>query len=592
MKMVRQWRYILLATLAIVAVAVLAACSSSDNTTSTPTSNASGTATAAADNRQPGGTITIQSLEFQSLDPHYSNFSQDISLQRMLWRGLYSLDKNNVPQPAMAASAPTISADGKTYTIKLKSGLKWSDGQPLVAKDFEAGLKRTCNPVVAGQYEYVLDASIVGCADFFNALAGPDKKAGTADDLKPADAGLPALEAAVGVKATDATTLTITLVQAQPTFKLLLALWMTFPVPTHLARFAAETADAPADWGTDVTALVYNGPYMAKEYVKQDHVTVVPNPNWAAPEGVKPTLDSITMKFIEDNATADNAFRTGELSAAIADLAQLASLKTEFGSGFVTTAQPATTGLEMEVKNPPLDNVKVRLAISQSIDRTSLVQVVYGGAYLPTTSWVPQTVGGAAPDAFNADIGYDPVKAKANLAAAGYPNGQGFPTLKFTIRDTPTNQNLFAFLQKAFKDTLNINIEANVVDSKTRSTDFNTHNFQLFPGGWIQDYPDPENWIVGLFDTGGGNNGYECSDPTIDANIAKAHFDTNETERLQLYQDTNKQIVTTICGIAPYYHSTLNTLISSKITGLAENTGSQDSIVPGDWRSEAWGLKK
>lgn len=590
MTFLKPWRFLLLALLAVAAVAAFSACGDDDSGGATKTP--AGTATSAADNRQQGGTITLHSVEFQSLDPHYSNFSQDIGLQRKMWRGLYTLDKDNNAKPSMAASDPTISADGKTYTIKLRSGLKWSDGQPLTAKNFEAGLKRTCNPVIAGQYEYVLDASIVGCADFYNALNGPDKKPGTADDLKPADAGLPAKEAAVGVKATDDATLTINLVQAQPTFKLILALWMTFPVPTHLARFASQTADKPADWGTDVSALVYNGPYKATEYVKQDHITFVPNPNWAAPEGVKPTLDKIVVKFIESCAVADNAFRTGELDEACADLTQLASLKAEFGSRFSTTAQPTTIGLEMDVGKPPLDKLEVRLAISQSIDRNQLVQVVYSGAYQPTTTWLPATVHGAAPDFYNADIGYDPVKAKANLTKAGYANGAGFPTLKFTMRDTPTNQNLFAFLQKAFKDTLNINIEADVVDAPTRSRKFNTHNFQLLPGGWIQDYPDPENWIVGLFDTGGGNNGYECSDPDIDANVKKAQYDTNETERIKLYQDINKLIVTRVCGIAPYYHATLNTLISDKIVGMKENTAGQDSMMPGDWRSEAWGLKK
>ncbi len=591
MRLPLGWRVWPVALLVILALSIGAACGGGGEEKATGSPGAT-TPAGTGDLRRQGGTITLQDIEFQSLDPHYSNFSQDIAIQRGLWRGLYTLDKDNNPKPSMAASDPTISADGKTYTIKLKTGLKWSDGQPLIAKDFEAGIKRTCNPVIAGQYEYVLDASIVGCADFYAGLNGPDGKPGTDDDLKPADAGLPAKEAAVGAKATDDTTLTINLVQAQPTFKLILALWMTFPVPTHLARFASQTADKPADWGTDVSALVYNGPYIATEYVKQDHITFVPNPNWAAPEGIKPTLDKIIAKFIEDNAVADNAFRSGELDAAIADLAQLASLKTEFGSRFVTTPQPTTIGLEMEVQKPPLDKLEVRLAISQSIDRKQLVDVVYGGAYQPTTTWLPQTVHGAAPDAFQTDIGYDPVKAAANMTKAGFPGGAGFPNLKMTYRDTPTNQNLFAFLQKAFKDTLGISITADVVDGPTRSRKFNTHDFQLFPGGWIQDYPDPENWIVGLFNTGGGNNGYECSDPVIDAKVKQAQFDTNETERIKLYQDVNKQIVTTICGIAPYYHATLNSLISDKIVGMKENTAGQDSLFPGDWRCEAWGLKK
>ncbi|MDP2948839.1 MAG: ABC transporter substrate-binding protein, partial [Chloroflexota bacterium] len=127
-----------------------------------------GTPTAAAGQRIQGGTLTVASFEFASLDPHFSSFAQDISLHRMLWRGLYALDKDNKPQPSMAAELPQISADGTTYTIKLRNGLKWSDGQPLTAADFEFGIKRTCNPVIAGEYEYIIDASVVGCAAHYS----------------------------------------------------------------------------------------------------------------------------------------------------------------------------------------------------------------------------------------------------------------------------------------------------------------------------------------------------------------------------------------------------------------------------------------
>src|SRR5437899_10683291 len=141
----KHWRHLLLTLTALAALAALAACSSSDETKTT------GSATPAGDARIKGGTLTVQNLEFQSSDPHYSNFAQDISLERMLWRGLYTLDKENKPQPAMADGMPKISADGKTYTVKLKSGLKWSDNKPLVAKDFALAVLRSCNPDNAGQ---------------------------------------------------------------------------------------------------------------------------------------------------------------------------------------------------------------------------------------------------------------------------------------------------------------------------------------------------------------------------------------------------------------------------------------------------------
>src|SRR5439155_1127299 len=133
------------------------------------------------------------------------------------------------------------------------------------------------------------------------------------------------------------------------------------------------------------------------------------------------------------------------------------------------------------------------------------------------------TAGGAAPDAFETDIGFDKASAQKHLADAGFPNGQGFPLLKMLVRDTPEARAQAEFLKKGFKEILNIDTELDPVDSATRSQRLNDHQYELAPrSGWSQDYPDPENWIISLFDTGGSNNVYTCSDKDIDALIMKA----------------------------------------------------------------------
>jgi oligopeptide transport system substrate-binding protein len=144
-----------------------------------------------------------------------------------VWRGLYHLDVNDKPQPAMADGAPQVSSDGKTYTIKLKKDLKWSDGQPLTAEDFVLGIQRTCNPDVAGHYQYIL-TNIVGCDDYYNAA---QKSAAEKEELRKK----------VGVRAVDARTLEVKLQEAQPTFPIILALWPTFPAPKH----KLASVDAP-----------------------------------------------------------------------------------------------------------------------------------------------------------------------------------------------------------------------------------------------------------------------------------------------------------------------------------------------------------
>ena len=134
-----KWRMLLsiFAVFAIMAVSV--ACGDDDD------DDDGGDETPTTTTQAPSGTITIGGLQFETWDPHFSDFAQDIAHFFMVWRGAYELDLDNKPVPSMAAGAPTVSSDGKTYTVKLQSGLKWSDGTAMTAADFVAGIQRTCN---------------------------------------------------------------------------------------------------------------------------------------------------------------------------------------------------------------------------------------------------------------------------------------------------------------------------------------------------------------------------------------------------------------------------------------------------------------
>jgi oligopeptide transport system substrate-binding protein len=530
----------------------------------------------AADNRQDGGELVVHGNEFASLDPHFSSFAQDISLHRMLWRGLYSLDIDNqlvFDANGIAAGEPEISEDGLMVTVTLNAGLTWSDGDDLTAEDYVAGIIRTCNPVNAGQYQYVL-VNIVGCDEFY-----------TAD---PAVDDLPALQDAVGVTAVDDLTIQFSLIEPQPTFPILLALWMTFPVPAHLDRFATATAEAPGDWGTDPAGLVYNGPYMLTSYTQQDNATLEPNPNWSGL--IKPTLDQLTIRFIDDNSVANNAYRNDELQYSFVDTAQLATIPDEFGDEYVKFLLPSTRGLQIQLANETLADLDVRLALAKAIDRETMVEVVVQGANEPTTSWIPEVTSGVPIGTFDEVIGFDPEAAQQHLADAGFPGGEGFPTLTILVGDTPAARATAEFLQQNFADILGITVEIEVVDAATRSTRFTEEQFDLFPGGWIQDYPDPENWILGQYDTEGTLNHYNCSNPDIDALVEQARFNTNNEERIEQYREIEALIVENVCGIAPYWHENNHHLVKPEVCGMKENVSGQDAFQAGDWIAEAWGL--
>ena len=591
----RSWRYLLLSMAAIGALVAFAACGDDDEggggAEETP-----GDGSPAAGERIQGGEMTVHHIEPQSLDPHFSSFAQDISFDRMIWRGLYSLDTNNEPQPAMAEGDPEISEDGKTFTVTLKDGLLWSDGDDLTAEDFVAGIIRTCDPVNAGEYQYLL-SNIVGCDDYFNILAGPDADPGTTDDNPTADSPeVTAAREAVGVTAVDDTTIEFSLINPGPTFQTILSLWMTFPVPSHLIPDPAQ----PWPAGPDAPgALAFNGPYMLTNYVAGTEATFEPNPNWSeeySPLGAAPTLDTLTLRFIDDHAVAVRALENDELDFALADLTQLEAQVTKYEptGQYKKLVRPSTRGLEMQLETVPLDNLEVRLAIGRGIDWQQMIDRCFGGGHEYTTTWIPEEIGGGQPpDAYADVLGIDIEAAKQQLADAGFPDGQGIPELRLVVRQGTESECAGQFIQEALRTNLGITANMEAVEGPVRSARFREESFDLFPGGWIQDYPDPENWVLGQFDEPGvGLNHYNCDDPEIQQLVAENEFNLDEEARIAAYERINEIISTGVCGVFVYYHEAEHYIKGTNVVGMFENSTGQDAVSAGDWAAEAWGLSE
>ena len=529
--------------------------------------------------------LIVQSGQPEFYDPHRSNFEQDIAIARMLWRGLYQLvateDGGVAVEPAMAADEPAVS--GNVYTVKLKAGLKWSDGVALTAKDFVYGVQRECDPDTASPYQYVLGASILGiagCDEFFGIKGTTDAP------LTPTDAEIQAARDAVGIKAIDDMTLEITLLAPKPTFTTIMSLWAAFPARQDVIEQFGDT------W-TDPGNIVTNGPFIITGLTPGagGEVVLEPNPNWALEP--KPALQKLTIKFLDDTEAAFRAFQTGELDITLVPAVEIPTIEADAAlkEQFLLVGAGRIWSVEMQLENEVIANPDVRLALSRAIDRETLVKVVYSDAYLPATYWLVQGLPGFQGNAaFEDIIGYDPEAAKAALAKAGYPNGEGFPTLKLTVLDRPDRKAEGEFLQKNWKDILGINVEIEAVDAKTRSSTFNSESFELFPGGWQNDYPDPENSIIGLFDTDGGNNHYNCSDPDIDAKLLAASQETDNAARIKLLQEAETLIVTTLCGAAPIYQTAMPYLVDSKMGGITPN-GQIDAAMPGNWCAECWYVK-
>ena len=556
-------------------LAIAAACGGDSTSKTTP---ASGGSTTAAGGGKPSGKITIAGTQFERWDPHSANFAQDIAHFYMVWRGLYEFDLQSKPVPSMADGDPVVSDGGKTYTVKLKKDLTWSDGTPMTADDFVAGVQRTCNPDVAGDYQFLL-SGIIGCdayaASNGNPKATPPKAALSAAEKET-------LRQAIGVKALDPLTIEYKLTDASPTFGTYLAMWPTFPVPTKKIAKPEDKWPGPLE-------NVYNGPFMPKEYTEKDHLTLIPNPNWSGKE--KPKVEQIVIRYIDEAAVAMNAYRNGEIDATGANLQELDVIQKEFGGkDLVEYPATRTIGLEFMLKDPTVGKKEVRVALSRAVDRGALNKIALKGANIPTTAWMPPDRSGVKAGTYDPLLGFDAAAAKASLAASGLDAKS--INLTLLLVDNASNKAVGEFLQNAWKTNLGLDVKLEFVDSKERSSRYNKLNYQIVTGGWQEDYPDPENWILPLWVTGASSNKTATSIPALDALAKKAQFNLKDEERRQQYRETEKLLLDGANGIAPLWHSANHRLVKPYIKGMVEEKRPGDTFVPGDWNPEFWSTSK
>ena len=237
-------------------------------------------------NVQPSGNqvINVNALQGEpdNIDPNKSSFATESAVISRVFEPLMTFDKDLKPQPA-AATGFDVSADGKTYTFHLRQGAKYSDGQPVKAKDFEYSFKRILDPNTAAEYaSFFSDAGIVGAADY-------NSGKGSAD--------------AVGVKATDDNTLQIQLENPVGYLPDLVALWVVPPLRQDIIQKAGD------GWAQDPATYIGNGPFKMTEWVHQDHITLVPNQNY---NGTQPKLQKATFLMVTDGEADYAAYRNNE----------------------------------------------------------------------------------------------------------------------------------------------------------------------------------------------------------------------------------------------------------------------------------------
>jgi len=496
-----------------------------------------------------------------TIDPNRASWSTERTIIMQVFEGLLGFNQDLSLRPIGAREIPTvankgISADGLTYTFKLKPNVTWSDGKKVTAKDYEYSIKRLFDPDLAAEYtSFYFD--IVGGEASYTAA---DKDAAAKKQLRDA----------VGVKAIDETTLEIKLASPRPTFLQLMALWPVYPVREDIiTQFGDKWIEPPNYIG--------NGPFLLAEWVHEDHITLKKNPDYW---GTKAKLDEIQVKMITDVNAQFAAYKNNELDISEIPAGTEKSTMSDpvLSKEILRYAELVTFGFQFNVSTAPFDNKKLRQALNAAVDRESFINNVRAGVGKAAYSWIPPGMPGYDAN-LGSDYHFNVQKAKQLLTEAGYADGSKVPELKLQYADTGINPTIAQFIQNQMKENLGINVALEPMERKafTQLVNSEKHTWAWF--GWGADYPDPDNWLPELFGTDAGNNHTTYSNAAFDAIAKEAKKELDNTKRLKLWADAQKMVVDDAPVLFMQNRERFR-LVKPSVRGL-KFTG-MDGDVPGD----------
>ena len=466
----------------------------------------------------------------KTIDPQLNSAVDGSKVIRNTFEGLMREIENGEVENGIAEGYE-VSEDGLVYTFHIRDNAKWSDGEDVTAKDFEYAWKRALNPNTAAEYAYQL--FYIKNGEAYN------KGEASADD--------------VGIKVVDNKTIEVTLESAVPYFVSLLAMPVYYPVRQDIIE---ENGDK---WALSPETYVSNGPFKMTEWSEKESMTFIKNENYWDADNVK--LETLVFRLIDDQTTTLSAFKNGELdimeqppTTEIQSLIDegVAKVYPYLGTYFYMV-NVSGKGLSSEAVDA-LQDVRVRKALSLAIDRNLITEKVSMGGEIPATSYVPEGVKDTQGNTFHKD--YSSVttnieEAKKLLEEAGYPNGQGFPTITFTYNTASNNQMIAQAIQDMWKTNLGINVELKNEEWAVFQTTRNNFQYEICRHGWIGDYNDPMTFLD-MWVTASGQNNAGYSNEEYDSLIAQAKSEQDGEKRTELLRKA-EDILMDAMAIIPIY---------------------------------------
>ena len=519
--------------------------------------------------------VFVNSLEPRTLDPALTSWVDEFRLGRCLFEGLTRLNDTTFrPEPAVA-SRWDVSDDRRRYTFHLRPEARWSNGDPVTADDFLFAWRRVLDPAVASEYFYQL-YPITNARRYYESRSDRDPS----NDL-PFDR--------VGARALNDRTLQVDLEFPCPYFLDLTAFLTLSPVhrPT-LERWAyREGRVLPTKhlW-TRPENLVCNGPFVIERWQFKRRIRLRRNPTYWDAAAIR--LRTIEALPIDDANTSLLAYETGavDLIAAVTPMAARALYAAHRAGGrddFHPRRYFATYFYRFNCKRPPLNDARVRRALSLTIDRQAICERVLGFGQTPAYCLVPagsvDEMTREGPD--GRSYRYEPGRglgqdmtptqrielARRLLAEAGHPDGRGVRPLELLYNRDQSHHLIAQAVAKMWKDHLGLQIELKQLERNVFSPRVETLDYDIARGNWVGDYMDPMTFLD-MFVTDGGHNQTGFANVEYDRLIRQATQEPHPGRRFEILQQAETLLIGRELPIAPIYEYVGYYLLNPRFGGL------------------------
>jgi oligopeptide transport system substrate-binding protein len=485
----------------------------------------------------------VETSEIPSMDTVMATDSVSFNVMNNTMEGLYRLGEGDKVVAGVADGDPTVSEDGKTFTIKLRQDAKWSNGDPVTAHDFIYAWQKAVNPDTAAEYAYMM--YVIENAEEIN--TGKKK----VEEL--------------GAKALDDYTLEIKLTNAIPYFQSLLSFGTFMP---QNQKFVEEQGEK---FGLEADTTLYNGPFTMSEWKHEESFTLSKNDQYWDKDTVK--LETINFKIVKDTNTAVNLYETGKIDRVGLTAENVDNYKDseEFG----TEKDTSVYFLRYNQKNKALANVNIRKAIDMAYDKDAFVKTILNNGSVPAYYLVPSDfVKGPDGKDFreaNGDMNVTNKDEAKKLWEQGLKEiGESKVELELLNYDGDSAKKTGEYIKEQLETTLpglTVGLKQQPFKQKLELESKGDYDFSY--AGWGPDYQDPMTFID-MFVTDGAHNQMGYSNPEYDKLVEEAGSTllSDLPARWEALQKAEKILIEEDAAISPLYQRGLSFLSKDKVKNL------------------------